>query len=119
MSAGEIVKLSSKVEDDGTNAEAMGADKPQPFKMQDLMQAIAGQSDLKRSDLREAAGLICDALGQAMDEGRVISLPGLGKITPRKRDSKPSGDMLTARIKLFKKGEKLIESEPGDTEENP
>ena len=58
---------------------------PQLFKMQDLMQAIAGQSDLKRSDLREAAGLICDALGAALDDGHAISLPGLGKITPRKR----------------------------------
>ena len=79
---------------------------PQLFKMQDLMQAIAGQSDLKRSDLREAAGLICDALGAALDDGHAISLPGLGKITPRKRDSKPSGDLLTARIKLIRKGEK-------------
>lgn len=79
---------------------------PPLYKMQDLMQAIAGQSDLKRSDLREAAGLICEALGAALEDGHAISLPGLGKITPRKRDSKPSGDLLTARIKLIRKGEK-------------
>ena len=72
MSAGEIVELSSKVEDDGTNADAMGADKPQPFKMQDLMQAIAGQSDLKRSDLREAAAALGLHPRQVM---RLVTLP--------------------------------------------
>lgn len=84
-------------------AEEMGMDAHPPiYKMQDLMQQIADQSDLKRSDLRQAAGLICAALGQALQQERVLSLPGLGKITPRKRDTKPGGDILTARIKLAK-----------------
>lgn len=91
---------------------------PVMFKMQDLMQAITGQSDLKRSELRDAAGLICSALGVALEEGRTISLPGLGKITPRKRDSKPTGDLLTARIKLVRTGEKLDPGGDADSEEN-
>lgn len=70
------------------------------YRMQDLMQQIADQSDLKRSDLRKTAGLIFDALGQALQEGRTLTFPGLGKVTPRKRDDKPSGTLLTARIKL-------------------
>lgn len=85
---------------DSTDADAEQA--PPLYKMQDLMQQIAEQSDLKRSDLREAAGLVCAAIGQALEQERVLSLPGLGKITPRKRDSKPGGDILTARIKLVK-----------------
>ena len=73
---------------------------PPIYKMQDLMQHIAGQSDLKRAELRAAAGQICAALGAALQDGRTVSLPGLGKITPRKRTVKPAGDILTARIKL-------------------
>ncbi|MGI3184154.1 HU family DNA-binding protein [Nioella aestuarii] len=119
MTAGEIVTLSSSVEDDNTAAEENSADKPQLYKMQDLMQAIAGQSALKRSELREAAGLVCEAIGQALDDGQTISLPGLGKITPRKRDSKPSGDLLTARIKLVQKGKELDEITKEDGAENP
>lgn len=84
------------------------------YKMQDLMQDIAGQSELKRSDLRDVAGLVTAALGKALDEGRAISLPGLGKITPRKRDSKPSGDLLTARIKLARRGD--AEAPEGEAE---
>jgi len=64
------------------------------------MQNIAERADLKRSDLRAAAGLVCAALGIALQDGRTVSLPGLGKITPRKRTVKPEGDILTARIKL-------------------
>jgi nucleoid DNA-binding protein len=119
MSAGEIVNLSSSEEMDGATAETTGVEKPKPYKMQDLMQAIADQSDLKRSELREAAGLVCEAIGRALDEGHVISLPGLGKITPRKRDSKPSGDLLTARIKLVTKGEKAALTAPEDDPEKP
>jgi len=70
------------------------------YKMQDLMQAIAGNSDLKRGELRDAAGLVVAAIGDALQAGRTVSLPGLGKITPRKREEKPSGDILVARIKL-------------------
>lgn len=70
------------------------------YKMQDLMQAIADKSELKRGELRAAAGLVVSAMGEALQEGRTVSLPGLGKITPRKRREKPSGDILTARIKL-------------------
>ncbi|PIV73018.1 MAG: hypothetical protein COW55_14575 [Rhodobacteraceae bacterium CG17_big_fil_post_rev_8_21_14_2_50_65_11] len=73
---------------------------PPIYKMQDLMQNIAERADLKRSDLRAAAGLVCAALGIALQDGRTVSLPGLGKITPRKRTVKPEGDILTARIKL-------------------
>ncbi len=119
MSAGEIVSLSSSADANSATAEITGADKPKAYKMQDLMQAIADQSDLKRSELREAAGLVCEAIGRALDDGQVISLPGLGKITPRKRDSKPSGDLLTARIKLMNKGEKLTPTEPEDDPEKP
>lgn len=119
MSAGEIVNLASVKEDGSESAKAETDTKPQQYKMQDLMQAIAGQSDLKRSELREAAGLVCDAIGEALDAGHTVSLPGLGKITPRKRDSKPSGDLLTARIKLVRKGEKLAPESTDDDAENP
>ncbi|WP_306044818.1 HU family DNA-binding protein [Nioella sp. MMSF_3534] len=113
------MSLSSSADANSATAEITGADKPKAYKMQDLMQAIADQSDLKRSELREAAGLVCEAIGRALDDGQVISLPGLGKITPRKRDSKPSGDLLTARIKLMNKGEKLTPTEPEDDPEKP
>ena len=75
------------------------------FKMKDLMEAIASQSELKRSDLREAAGLVCEALGAALAEGRSLQLPGLGKITERRRESKPSGELIVDRIKLAKPAE--------------
>jgi hypothetical protein len=75
------------------------------FRMKDLMEAIASQSDLKRSDLREAAGLVCEALGAALAEGRSLQLPGLGKITERRRETKPSGELIVARIKLAKPAE--------------
>lgn len=119
MSAGEIVSLSSSVDANSEIAETTGSEKPKAYKMQDLMQAIADQSDLKRSELREAAGLVCEAIGRALDDGHVISLPGLGKIIPRKRDSKPSGDLLTARIKLMNKGDKLTPAAPEDDPEKP
>ena len=119
MSAGEIVKLAT---DEGAADETTDtgkSDKKQPYKMQDLMQAIADRTELKRSELREAAGLVCEAIGQALDDGQTVSLPGLGKITPRKRDSKPGGDMLTARIKLVQRGEKLADMPADDEVENP
>ncbi|MFO7921634.1 MAG: hypothetical protein R6U99_12655 [Nioella sp.] len=82
----------------GQGAEA--STEPPIYKMQDLMQDIEDGSDLKRGELRTAAGLLCAALGTALQDGRTVSLPGLGKITPRKRTVKPQGDILTARIKL-------------------
>jgi DNA-binding protein HU-alpha len=91
-STAEVLQLAVPGADD--------APAPPVFKMKDLMQALTEGSQVKRSDLREAAGLVCAALGQALQEGKTINLPGLGKITPRKREEKPSGDMLTARIKL-------------------
>lgn len=77
---------------------------PKVYKMQDLMQEIASQSELKRKDLREAAGLVFEALGTALQDGRSVNFPGLGKITPRKRNERSNGDILTARIKLPAKG---------------
>ena len=87
---------------------------PPVFKMKDLMQALTEGSEIKRSDLREAAGLVCAALGQALQEGKTINLPGLGKITPRKREEKPSGDMLTARIKLASPGQDKAQVTPAE-----
>lgn len=93
QSAAEIAPLVA-----GPGASESGG--PPIYKMQDLMQDIAERSDLKRSDLRAVAGLVCAALGTALQDGRSMTLPGLGKITPRKRTVKPEGDILTARIKL-------------------
>ncbi len=81
-----------------------GEDAP-PFRMKDLLDAAGVQSDLKRSDLREAASHLCDAIAAALREGRTVILPELGKITPRKREEKPSGVFLTARIKLANAGD--------------
>ena len=117
MAVGDVLNLSSVEGDQGVDDQ--GGPDPKLFKMQDLMQAVAENSDLKRSELRSAAGLICDALGQALQEERIISLPGLGKIIPRKRDSKPSGDILTTRIKLTKPAQETAGETDEERDENP
>lgn len=70
------------------------------FKMQELMAALEGKSELKRGELRHAVGLVLEALGTALHEGHDLALPGLGKITAKRRESKPNGDQIVARIKL-------------------
>ncbi|WP_071675001.1 HU family DNA-binding protein [Nioella nitratireducens] len=71
-----------------------------PFRMKDLLDAVGAESELKRSDLRDTAVDLGEAIAGALRDGRTVILPGLGKITPRKREEKPSGVMVTARIKL-------------------
>jgi len=70
------------------------------FKMQELMQALEGKSELKRAELRQTVGHVLEALGAALAEGNDVSLPGFGKITAKRREAKPGGEQIIARIKL-------------------
>jgi len=70
------------------------------FKMQELMQALEGKSELKRAELRQVAGQVLEALGEALAQGNDVSLPGFGKITAKRREAKPGGEQIIARIKL-------------------
>lgn len=70
------------------------------YKMPELMQALEGKSELKRAELRQAVGHVLEALGAALAQGNDISLPGFGKITAKRREAKPGGEQIIARIKL-------------------
>jgi nucleoid DNA-binding protein len=70
------------------------------YKMQDLMQALEGKSELKRGELRQTVGHVLEALGAALAQGNDVSLPGFGKITAKRRETKPGGEQIIARIKL-------------------
>lgn len=98
----ELTGVTAAPEADLSEAEA-----PKPkvapagmFKMQELMAALEGKSELKRAELRQTAGLVLEALGTALHEGHDVALPGLGKITAKRREAKPNGDQIVARIKL-------------------
>ncbi len=80
---------------------------PLPFKMPDLMQTIAPMSELKRSELRDAASLVLTALAGALADGREVILPDFGKISPKGNITKPGGVFIKAKIKLV--------DNPGDT----
>ena len=93
------VKLTGVTDAPQSVAEA----KPDPapiFKMQELMQALEGKSGLKRAELRQTVGHVLEALGAALAQGNDVSLPGLGKITAKRREAKPGGEQIIARIKL-------------------
>ncbi len=83
--------------------EAAKEEKVQPpvFKMQELMQALSIKSELKRSELRETVGHVLEALGKALADGNDVALPGLGKINAKRREMKPGGEQIIARIKLL------------------
>ena len=70
------------------------------FKMPDLMQALEGKSELKRAELRQTVGHVLEALAAALAEGHDVALPGFGKITAKRRETKPGGEQIIARIKL-------------------
>lgn len=71
------------------------------FKMQELMAALVDKTDMKRAELRQTVGHVLDALGAALADGNDITLPGLGKITAKRREMKPGGEQIIARIKLI------------------
>ncbi len=87
------------------------------FKMPDLMAAIDGTSEMKRSELREAAGLVLSAISDALNTGHTINLPGLGKIHPKRREEKENGDVLIARIKLAPAASEGAAEEAAETED--
>jgi len=70
------------------------------FKMPELMQALEGKSELKRAELRQTVGHVLEALGAALAQGNDVALPGFGKITAKRREAKPGGEQIIARIKL-------------------
>jgi nucleoid DNA-binding protein len=86
---------------DAPDAVTEAKAQPAPvFKMQDLMQALEGKSELKRGELRQTVGHVLEALGAALAQGNDVSLPGFGKITAKRREAKPGGEQIIARIKL-------------------
>lgn len=78
---------------------ALATPVPDRARRGDLLDALADQSALKRSDLKQAMELVLSEIGKLMDAGDEVVLPPLGKLTVKKRVAKDGGDVLTVKIK--------------------
>ncbi|MBF9050674.1 hypothetical protein GTA62_14520 [Roseobacter sp. HKCCD9010] len=74
------------------------------IKRGDLLDAVAARCALKRSDLRIAVELVLDELGTALDSGKDLVIPPLGKVVVKRRNEAKNGDVLITRIKRHKRG---------------
>ncbi|QBY00823.1 hypothetical protein E2K80_08875 [Rhodophyticola sp. CCM32] len=96
-------------------AEDLPDTKPEKFKRGDLINAVAARSPVKRSDLRLTVELVLDELGKALDSGKDLVIPPLGKITVKRRNPAKNGDILVSRIKLHKAASEGLADEGEDS----
>ncbi|MEM9756426.1 MAG: HU family DNA-binding protein [Pseudomonadota bacterium] len=80
-----------------------------PFKRGDLLAAVARRSPLPRSDLRVAIDLVLDEIGQALDGGRDLVLPPLGRVKVKRRKAVQGAEVMALRLRRRRDGG----SEPG------
>ena len=94
-------KAAVPAKDSAVDATAPAAGK---IKRGDLLDAVAARCALKRSDLRIAVELVLDELGTALDSGKDLVIPPLGKVVVKRRNEAKNGDVLITRIKRHKRG---------------
>ncbi len=87
------------------------------FKRNDLIDAVAARSELKRSDVRVLMELVLDEIGNALDREDEIALAPLGKLSVKKRKDAPNGNIIMTRIKRQKRDEKTGETPLADPDE--
>jgi nucleoid DNA-binding protein len=75
------------------------------FKRNDLIDAVAGRSELKRSDVRVLMELVLDEIGNALDRHDEVALTPLGKFSVKKRKDANNGNIIVTRIKRQKRDE--------------
>ncbi|WP_430448993.1 HU family DNA-binding protein [Rhodophyticola sp.] len=86
----------AEVADAETGTGGTGSEK---FKRGDLLAAVAARSAMKRSDLRIVVELVLEELGKALDSGKDLVVPPLGKVNVKRRNPARNGDVLVTRIK--------------------
>lgn len=68
------------------------------LKMKDLLEGVSDRSDLKKSEVKSVLEEALRQIGNAIEEGRTISLPGLGKVKVKR--SKVSGNRRIAEVRI-------------------
>ncbi|RMA42454.1 HU family DNA-binding protein [Rhodophyticola porphyridii] len=93
-----------------TGAGGTGSEK---FKRGDLLAAVAARSAMKRSDLRIVVELVLEELGKALDSGKDLVVPPLGKVNVKRRNPARNGDVLITRIKRHQSSPEGL-ADPGE-----
>jgi DNA-binding protein HU-alpha len=78
---------------------AEAAPKPEMFRRNDLISAVADRSPIKRSDTKTVVELVLEELGKALDANEELALKPLGKITVKKTNATGNGANLTVKVK--------------------
>jgi nucleoid DNA-binding protein len=88
--------------DTAADAAAAPADKParKDRRRTDLADAVVAGSALKRPEAKAVVALLMTELGQALDRDGTVNLPGLGKLSLKKRQTDKNGtEVMTLRLK--------------------
>lgn len=96
VTRGAASAADAEVADAETGTGGTGSEK---FKRGDLLAAVAARSAMKRSDLRIVVELVLEELGKALDSGKDLVVPPLGKVNVKRRNPARNGDVLVTRIK--------------------
>ena len=80
------------------------------FKMKDLLDAVAGDSALKRAEVKTVIEDTLRQVGAALADGRQVNLPGLGKIKIKRSKVNGSSRIIEARLR---------QDVGGENDENP
>ena len=106
-------KTAAKVADvtDATDA----ADAP-VMKTKDLIEAVAPNVSLKKKDLRPVMEAIFKAMGEAIDDGKSLAIPPLGKVLVKRARKGENADTIVLRLRRQHGGAPAPESLAEDDE---
>jgi hypothetical protein len=68
-------------------------------KVKEFLDLVSAKSDLKKKDLRDAMDAVFTTLGEALDSGKSLNLPSLGKIRVIRKVGAGAAGMLTIKLR--------------------
>lgn len=77
------------------------------LKMKDLLAAVAGDSALKRAEVKTVIEDTLRHIGAAMADGRQVNLPGLGKVKVKRSKVNGANRIIEARVRQDVNAEKV------------
>ncbi len=76
------------------------------MKKQELLKKVADQSGMRKNQIKAAVEATLEVLAEALQEGRDLNLPPLGKVKQKRVKETPGARIIIAKIRQSKPGAK-------------